>query len=187
MQASPTMKSCLIQPAMHRGEFLTRLTIWVALCAYAVGAGTLLLARGRPQWVARARCIWTLGCAFFLAHVFCAFSFYHQWSHAAAYRETARQTAEMTGLHWGGGIFLNYAFAAAWLADVLWWWLAPADFVRRSPRISRVWHGFFFFMVFNGTVVFGNGPVRWLGGLICIALAGLWRRRRNAVIASPRL
>ena len=73
-----------------------------------------------------------LGCAFFVAHVVCAFSFYHHWSHAAAYLETARQTGEMTGFRWGGGIFLNYLIAAAWAADVLWWWLAPENFARRS-------------------------------------------------------
>jgi hypothetical protein len=89
---------------MNRGELLTRLTIWLALLAYAAGAGTLLLARSRPSWLTRARWMWTCGCGFFLAHVVCAFSYYHGWSHAAAYRETARQTGEMTGLRWGGGI-----------------------------------------------------------------------------------
>ena len=159
---------------MNRGEFLTRLTVWLALCAYAIGTGMSLLARGRPQWLAHARWAWTFGCAFFNAHVVCAFSFYHDWSHAAAVHETARQTGEMTGFHWGGGIFLNYLFAIAWLADVLWWWFAPAKFARRSVRLTVAWHGFFFFMVFNGTVVFGTGPVRWFGALICAGLAGLW-------------
>jgi hypothetical protein len=171
---------------MNRGEFLTRLTIWLALCAYATGAGTLLLARGRPFWLACARWAWTLGCAFFLAHVVCAFGYFHHWSHAAAYRETARQTGEMTGFHWGGGIFLNYLLAIAWLADVLWWWFAPGSFAHRPRRLAVVWHGFFFFMVFNGTVVFGMGPVRWFGALICAGLAGLCLRRRNAGDAGPR-
>ena len=167
---------------MNRGELLTRLTVWLALCAYALGAAMLLLARERPRLPARARWAWTLGCAFFLAHVVCAFGYFHGWSHAAAYSETARQTAELTGLRWGGGLFLNYVFAAAWLADVLWWWLAPASFARRSPRLTAAWQGFFFFMVFNGTIVFGNGPVRWLGMAICAGLAVLWwttRRHRG--------
>ena len=159
---------------MNRGELLTRLTVWLALCAYATGVAMLLLANRRPHWLARARWAWTLGCAFFLAHVVCAFVFFHGWSHDAAYRETARQTAELTGLRWGGGLFLNYLFALAWLADVLWWWLAPASFARRSPRLTAVWQGFFFFMVFNGTIVFGKGPVRWLGAAICAGLAALW-------------
>ena len=162
---------------MDRGELLTRLTVWLALCGYALGAAMLLLAQP-----ARARWAWTFGCAFFLAHVAFAFHFFHGWSHAAAVRETARQTAELTGVRWGGGIFLNYLFAAAWLGDVLWWWLAPENFARRSPRITAVWQGFFFFMVFNGTIVFGKGPVRWLGAVICAGLAALWWKvRRRAV------
>ena len=169
---------------MNRGELLTKLAVWLALCAYAIGAGTLLLARRRPRWLVCARWAWTLGCAFFLAHVACAFSYYHHWSHADAYRETARQTGEMTGFHWGGGIFFNYLVAVAWLADVLWWWLAPESFARRSPRLATVWHAFFLFMVFNGTVVFGIGPVRWLGAVICAGLAGLWLWSRNAGAAS---
>src|SRR5262245_35746347 len=93
--------------AMNRGELLTTLAVWLALIAYAFGAATLLLAKGRARWLACARLAWTLGCAFFIAHVASAFHFFHGWSHAAAYRETARQTAELTGLRWGGGIFLN--------------------------------------------------------------------------------
>jgi len=172
-------------PPMNRGELLTRLTVWLALCGYAAGAAMMLHAQGHPRKLARARGAWTLGCAFFLAHVVCAFAYYHAWSHAAAYRETARQSAELTGLRWGGGIYLNYLFAAAWLADVMWWWVAPVSFARRSARLTAAWQGFFFFMVFNGTIVFGNGPVRWLGVQICAGLAAFWwatRRRRRILV-----
>jgi hypothetical protein len=170
---------------MNQGELLTKLTIWLALCAYAIGAGTLLLSRRRPRWLARARLAWTFGCAFFLAHVASAFTYYHHWSHMAAYRQTAVQTAELTGLRWGGGIYLNYLFALAWLADVGWWWLAPESFARRSPKLTAIWQGFFFFMVFNGAIVFGAGPVRWLGVIICGGLAVLWWRARHDK-TSPR-
>lgn len=171
---------------MTLGALLTKLSIWLALCAYAVGAGTLLLARRRSRSITRARFAWTLGAAFFLAHVVSAFTYYHHWSHAAAYRETALRTSELTGLSWGGGIYLNYVFALAWLADVAWWWLASESFARRSPKLTAIWQGFMFFMVFNGTVVFGPGPVRWLGVLICGSLTTLWWHRRRANIASQR-
>src|SRR5437016_5284995 len=109
---------------MNRGEWLTKGTIWLALCFYGMGAAGLL-ASGHPARLNRARWTWTFACTLFLAHVICAFSYYHAWSHAAAYRETARQTAELTGWQWGGGLYLNYLVALVWLADVLWWWLAP--------------------------------------------------------------
>lgn len=164
---------------MNRGELLTRLTVWLALCAYAWGAALLLVAKGRAPVLAGARWAWTAGCGFFVVHVVCAFAFFHVWSHDAAYRETARQTEGMTGLRWGGGLFLNYLFAAAWLGDVLWWWLAPGSFARRPRWLTLVWQAFFFFMVFNGAVVFGRGPVRWLGAVICAGLAVLWARTRR--------
>jgi hypothetical protein len=156
------------------GEWLTRGTIWLALGGYAVGAALMLLARGRLERLVRARWPWTIGCAFFAAHVVCAFSYYHGWSHGAAYRETARQTGEMTGFHWGGGLFLNYLLGILWLGDVVWWWMMPASFARRPRGLAFAWHGFFFFMVFNGTVVFGSGPVRWFGLLLCGWLVALW-------------
>ena len=171
---------------MTYGEWLTRLTIWVALATYAIGAGIMLVARGRAAQAIRARWAWTIGCAFFLAHVVCAFTYYHHWSHAAAYRETALQTREMTGYHWGGGLFLNYLVAVGWLAEVLWWWVAPDHFARRSRCLVSAWHSFLFFMVFNGTVVFGSGPVRWVGLLICTGLAGLWWRGRKTGIDGAR-
>lgn len=164
---------------MKFGDLLTRGTIWMALCFYAAGVAAMLLGSGRPRWLAKARLVWTIGCAFFLAHVACAFGYYHGWSHLAAYRETARQTAEMTGFRWGGGLFLNYLFAVAWLADASWWWIDPATFARRSRRLTMTLHGFFFFMVFNGAVIFAHGPVRWLGLLICVALVVIWTRTRR--------
>ena len=170
---------------MSTGAWLTKATVWLALLAYAIGAGRMLLARDRPGSSVKTRWVWTIGCVFFLAHVVCAFTFYHGWSHIAAYAETARQTAEMTGVRWGGGLFFNYLFAAAWLVEVLWWWLAPGSFARRSRWITGVWHGFYFFMVSNGTVVFGAGPVRWFGAVICAILAVLWWRKAN-IAAHPR-
>lgn len=165
---------------MNSGESLTRLAIWLALGAYAIGAATLLRARGRDRWLRRARWVWTFGCALFVAHVAAAFTYYHHWSHAAAYRETARQTAAFIGWPSGAGLFLNYFFGIAWLADVLWWWTAPAHWSRRPAWLSRLWHGFAFFMVLNGAVIFAHGPMRWLGLALCLLLAALWGRERLA-------
>ena len=63
---------------------------------------------------------------------------------------------------------------------MLWWWLASESFAHRSPRLGIAWQGFFYFMVYKGTIVLGTGPVRWLGALICAGLAGLWWCKRIA-------
>src|SRR4051812_41967809 len=105
---------------MTAGELATKLTVWLALAAYAVATAILVRSPASP----RARGLWTLGCGFYLAHVLCAFGFFHHWSHGAAYQATARQTRELVGWEWGGGLFVNYLFTAIWVADVLWWWFA---------------------------------------------------------------
>src|SRR5437867_232780 len=108
---------------MSLGELLTRATVWVALTLYATGEMVRLSARERPRWETVARWLWTGGCLAYLAHAAAAFEFFHAWSHAAAYADTARQTEAKFGLHWGGGLWFNYFFTGIWLADVLWWWI----------------------------------------------------------------
>src|SRR5258705_11066382 len=104
---------------MDSGEWLTRGTVWLALVLYVAGEMVNVGRRGRERFVA-ARWLNSFGCAAFLAHVTCAFHFYHGWSHSAAYDETARQTAELVGWNWGGGLFLNYLFALVWLGEAAW-------------------------------------------------------------------
>ncbi len=118
---------------------------------------------------------WTIGVIGLLAHAGAAYHFYHGWSHAAAYRETARQTAEVTGLDWGGGLFINYALIAGWMTDVAFWRLRGLDAYRNRPRwLMAAWQGFLFFIIFNATVVFKTGPPRWAGLGLCLWLILLW-------------
>jgi hypothetical protein len=159
---------------MSKGEFFTRLTIWMALCGYALGAGINLLARQNDRWQLRARWAWTIACLALLVHVVCAFHFYHNWSHASAYLETARQTAEVTGSDWGGGLFINYAFIAAWVIDTGWQWRGLESYRRRPLLLTVIWQGLLIFMVFNATVVFKTGLLRWLGWALCSGLALTW-------------
>ena len=162
---------------MSGGEILTALTIWITLVAYATGSAIFALSRARRRWDSSARLIWTLACVALLAHVASAFHFYHQWSHGAAYRDTARQTYEMFGINSGGGLYLNYALVVIWILDVLWWWVGGLDAYRRRPwLLVAAWHGFLVFMFFNATVVFGDGFVRWLGLFVCLGLCLVWWR-----------
>src|SRR5215210_3924672 len=89
---------------MDSGALLTKVTVWVAVAGYAAGAAAFALSRGRRSWDAAARLAWTVACVALLAHVACAFHVYHGWSHESAYVETARQTGEVVGLDWGGGL-----------------------------------------------------------------------------------
>lgn len=143
------------------GEILTKITVWIALAGYATGLIIFLQSSSRLSWDAVARICWTAGCIAMLAHIACAFHFYHNWSHASAYVETARQTDKVYGLNWGGGVFINYILMTAWMVDVIWWWRGLGIY-RSRPRIfSIAWHVFLFFIFFNATVVFEGGFLRW--------------------------
>ena len=159
---------------MSRGEFLTRSTIWISMLAYTIGCVVFAASRGagRDGW---ARLAWTIGCAALLVHFISAFHFYHAWSHTAAYVDTARQTAAVIGSNWGGGLFINYAVAMLWIADVGWWWFAGVSaYRRRAWWITLAWHGFLIFIIFNATVVFKHGLTRWIGLLVSLILCLSW-------------
>ena len=137
---------------------------------YAIAVAAFLLRRGEL-----ARRAWTAGAVFFVGHVIAAFEVVHHWSHLAALTETARQTLAMTGFNSGFGLWLNYLFAAIWVADVAIMWLAPRRYASRPRSLVWLLHGFLLFMVINGTIVFAHGPTRStslaaLGGLLLLAL-----------------
>jgi hypothetical protein len=165
---------------MSKGEFLTRITVWLALAGYVMGASVYLLSCGRWSWDVVARRAWTIGCVSLIAHVTCAYHFYHGWSQTAAYRETARQTAEVIGFDWGGGLFINYALIIGWIIDAACWNRLGLDAYRNRPRwLAAAWQGFLFFIVFNATVVFKAGPLRWTGLGLCLWLAFIWLLARR--------
>lgn len=165
---------------MSSGEFLTRSTIWISILSYAIGAIVFAMARGRSGFDRWARLAWTIGCAALIVHFICAFNFYHAWSHESAYVDTARQTAEVIRVNWGGGLFINYAVALLWIADVSWWWIAGLGSYRRRPWVlTLIWHSFLIFIIFNATVVFKDGLTRWVGLLVCVSLVLSWVLIRN--------
>lgn len=160
---------------MNAGEFLTRSTIWISIAGYVIGCVVFAMARGRmslDRWTRRA---WTTGCIALLVHFAAAFHFYHSWSHHAAYVETARQTAEVVAVNWGGGLFINYAVALLWIVDVASWWVGGVSSYRRRPwLLTLIWHGFLIFILFNATVVFKDGLIRWVGLLVSLTLCLSW-------------
>jgi hypothetical protein len=153
------------------GDTIIRVTIWLALLAYA--AVVWRLVTGRPENRKSLRFMWTVGCALLLLHIAASFHFVHDWRHALAVAETARQTKALIGWEFGGGVCFNYAFAALWAADVAWWWIAPKSYGRRPKWIPIALHLFMFFIAFNGAVVFAHGPVRWIGAAFTLLVG--WR------------
>lgn len=154
---------------------LTRGTIWFAIVAYAIGSAVLAFSRKRSRWLYAARAVWTTACLSLIAHFICAFHFYHDWSHVAAYRDTARQTKEVVGLNWGGGLFINYAVLIAWMIDIGWWWLRGINsYHNRKWLWVIVWHALLIFIIFNATVVFKGGVVRCVGLVMSLFLVISW-------------
>lgn len=171
---------------MSKSEFLTRFSIWVTLAGYTVGVALIALSRKRPRLSSSARWAWTLACVSLLLHVIFAYHYYHQWSQDSAYSETARQTKEVVGLDWGGGLYFNYALIAGWVLDVAWWWRG-LDYHRNRPvLLTVIWHGFLMFMIFNATVVFETGTLRIVGIIVFIVLCILlWHSGASRTQSNP--
>lgn len=161
---------------MDTAEWLTRGTVWLALSLY-VAAEMVVAFSSRAAGCATARWLNGFGVAAFVGHVACAFHFHHQWSHAVAYADTARQTVDFTGWNWGGGLYLNYLFMIVWLGELTWSSLGPMTYAGRRSWIGWAARGFFMFMIFNGAFVFARHPMRWFGLVLCVLLAVTWWQR----------
>ena len=156
---------------------IVRGTMVLATVAWAVGE---VLMRRSASADRRARVAWTIGVALALLHVILAFEFVYSWNHDAAVKVTAHQTADLVGWEWRGGIYINYIFLLLWLADVSWWWAAPASHAARSVRLERARLVLFAFMVFNGAVVFASATTRVVGvAAVAAALIGSRAVRRQ--------
>jgi hypothetical protein len=133
----------------------------------------------RPSRGAAARAFWTCGAALTVLHVAAVFHFVHDWSGSAALAHTARQTAALTGVNWGGGLYVNYAFVSLWTGDAAWWWLDRAAYERRSARTRQALLAVFLFMFINGGIVFAQGPARVIGcGAVGVVLWAFFGGRR---------
>ena len=82
--------------------------------------------------------------------------------------------------------FLSHLFTLLWTADVLSWWLAPSHYAVRSPWFDRLLHGVMLFVIFNGTVVYETGFIRW-AGVAFVRLGAMAYRRAAAPCVIPAL
>ncbi|MBA2114245.1 hypothetical protein [Bremerella alba] len=152
-----------------------QITAWTIRLALLALTASIVLRMVRP-WVAVTvgwqRAIWTTACGLFLAHIAAGMHYYHDWSNAQAYADTAQQTFDKLGVRFGGGIYVNHLMAILWSMDVVWWWIAPKSYAGRSPRWEQWLIGFLLFIAFNGLIVFKEGPLR-IAGLIGFSVLGL--------------
>lgn len=154
-------------PAADPVDFETRWTarvmfaFWTAAMACRIVAGRTPLTRA---W-------WTVACVTFVIHVAVALGRWHGWSHAHAF-DHVEATAGF-----GPGIFVSYLFTLLWVADAAFWWLTPVGYERRAVWKEVAMHGFFVFIMVNGTVVYESGWIRWAGVAVFVGLAVILVKR----------
>ena len=158
-------------------------TVYTARAAaffYAAALAVMFIAR-RPAGDL-PRLLWTLGCVTLWIHVALAFHLVHRWDHGHVLDHTAAQTASMTGVRTGAGVYLNYLMLLLWAADVAYWWVVGHErYLRRSRPLTLALHAFLLFMTFNATVVFAHGTTRYAAlAIIGACLAVLVLRQRRA-------
>jgi hypothetical protein len=129
--------------------------------------------------VLSSRTLWTLGAGLMVVHAVLAFVVFYDGSHSLAQAATMRQTEDLTGIAFAGGIYVNYAFLGFWAADAGWWWWRPDTYLARPRWMSLAIHGFIFFIILNGAVIFADGWARVLGGAAVTAVALAASRRRG--------
>lgn len=159
------------RPDDDPADLVTRQTARVAVLFWGIAAAALLLRRRRV-----GRAAWTVGCATYLVHVATAFDRVHGWSHAAA----VEHVESVSGF--GRGLFVSYLFTAVWVGDVVWWWADRPGYESRPVWLGRALHAFFAFVVFNATVVYETGLIRWAGLILFSLLALLLAARRGGVV-----
>ena len=145
-----------------------RLTIRGALACYFMAVAALLLPSSHPR---ATRVVWTMAWFIYLCHVTLAFDLAFDWSHETAVAHTRNRSGV------GEGIYVSHLFTLVWTIDVLWSWISPRGHATRPKWVTLTIHGFMAFMVFNGTVVYETGFIRWAGVIGFTTLAALLARR----------
>jgi len=153
------------------------------------GASVLMLQVARVNWkpgepsLRAVQWAWFLAWVLFAVHVWYAFRFAHGMSH----RNAIRHVETTSGF--GPGLFVSYAFTLMCMIDALWLALNSPSYTRRPRWFGYALHGFFVFITFNGTVVYGHGFMRWvcLGVFACLAGQWMWSIRTARRGTAPQI
>ena len=145
--------------------------VWLSLVAFAAGE----LAKSR-----RSLGAWSIsatGAILLAVHIVVAMAVRHGWSHSSALEATARQTNDMFGLDWNGGVYVNYAFAVVWISELFVWRQWPEGYDSRPDWITWPLRGFYFVIIASAAVIFATGWRRWMGLAILAMLLASWIKR----------
>jgi hypothetical protein len=155
-------------------DLIVRGSIWRALaCFVAAQAGFRRASGGRSAtWALPA---YWIGFALALAHFLAAFHWHYGWSHDRAVAATAEQTARVFGVNWGGGVWVNYAFLAAWLIDAVVRTTRPARGVATPSAGTWALRAFYLIVIANGAITFARWPMNLVGVALVAALIWSWR------------
>ncbi len=156
-------------PADDPVDFEVRWTARVMFALWAVAVAGRIWNGRTPT----TRAWWTVAGAAFVFHVAVAFDRYHGWSHANAVAHVEATAG------FGPGIFVSYLFTLLWVLDAASWWAAPTAYAARARWKEIALHGFFAFIMFNGTVVYEPGLIRWAGLAVFAALGVLLANSRR--------
>ena len=148
------------------GELLLFATIWIAILLFIAGeAGKRWPASHDARlWAWRA---WVAGTFLCAAHMILSLAIRHGWSHRAALESTAMQTEAVYGVAFGGGVYVNYIFLGAWVAETAWWGFRPSHYFTRTAAITWTLRIFYFVVLLNAAVIFAT---RWLFGLVLMSV-----------------
>ena len=147
-------------------------TIWIALALFVAGEVGSVSSSQRRQ--SMAALLFLSGAVLCVVHMLIAMQVFHAWDHRAAVAATAIQTAQIYGVNWGGGVYVNYVFAGVWTADALQRVISPASFARRSRALVWTLRAFYFLIIVNGAVIFATPGRRWMGVGVIGALLLVW-------------
>ena len=157
--------------------WIVRGTIWLAIALFVAAEYGRQRAGRHQRPVPWALPTFALGALFCAVHFLAAFHWHHEWSHTRAIEFTARQTAEVYGLDWGGGLWVNYVFLGAWLVEIVRWARDPSHETRAPGKATWALRAFYAVILVNAAVVFPGGPARLLGTVLLGLLGFFWIRR----------
>lgn len=168
-------------------EVVTKASIWLVILCYGVLLATMRLRAASRLRLRVRRAAWVAGAISFVVHVLLAFGTFYRWSWSVAWRMTAEQAEQFSGVRAGWGLWLNFAFGLAWVILALRERRTRGCIPKDEDRPAHGWqsvafrwlhrllHAFLLFMVLMGGIAFAPTAARIFTTVVfvCAAIAAL--------------